>query len=581
MELAYFPEIYPDELLYSVLARFHRHLGGTQPMQTMELLFGKRSVTASFDLPGHLSALAERLPSMRGLSIDQIIDTLTLCPYYTAFESRAVRGEARRAMRRGNVANLHLRLGLAAFREGRITTLRFCPECRAQMLAEHRELYWRRDQQLPTVIVCPVHGCSLAESTVSLTRTSRYLFIAARPENCPRNAIPLVSVSNATVLTCLQDLAKRSARLLQRPGAARTYEGWARVYRERLVEVGSASSSGWVGQSRLAREFLDFYGEALQYLPGLSTENPFPGDWLAAMTRKARHARKPLYHLLLQGFLTGRKRVESPFGRGPWRCLNPLATHRAKHPVTELHRHRNRGHVVGVFSCSCGYVYTRCFNPATGRLGPPRFQHYGPLLEAELRQLVAAGTSLRATAQTLRLDPKTVVSLARELDIPIVWQLRPSRKELVRRQATTAWSRTPNARIRKRRARRMGSSRRDWPALDAALVVKVMRAASEIRRIKPPVRVSIAEIERRTASRGWFGKRAYKLPCTWTRIARLVESTRDFQGRRILWAIAELERVGDRVCASYVLRKAGLKGHQLPRVEAILDARYAIGRRVA
>ena len=42
--LPYFPAPYPDELLYSLLARYHRHTCSVSPKGTLEDLFGSRNV---------------------------------------------------------------------------------------------------------------------------------------------------------------------------------------------------------------------------------------------------------------------------------------------------------------------------------------------------------------------------------------------------------------------------------------------------------------------------------------------------------------------------------------------------------
>ena len=86
MTLGYFPQIYPGELLYSVLARYHQHMGARSSIQSMESLFGRRLMVASADLPGHLDALVERLESVDLLTADSIIDDMTLLPYYVAFQ---------------------------------------------------------------------------------------------------------------------------------------------------------------------------------------------------------------------------------------------------------------------------------------------------------------------------------------------------------------------------------------------------------------------------------------------------------------------------------------------------------------
>ena len=76
--LAYFPAIYPNELLYSVLARYHLHMGLPPVALTLESLFGNRKTVAAFDLPGNLQALADRIPPQRKLTVAYMIEHLTL-----------------------------------------------------------------------------------------------------------------------------------------------------------------------------------------------------------------------------------------------------------------------------------------------------------------------------------------------------------------------------------------------------------------------------------------------------------------------------------------------------------------------
>ena len=89
--LAYFPAAHPGELLYSLLARYHQHMGVPSSIHTMEALYGQRLVVASLDLPGHLGALADHLPPGAGWIALRMANELTLLPYYTAFQPAAVR----------------------------------------------------------------------------------------------------------------------------------------------------------------------------------------------------------------------------------------------------------------------------------------------------------------------------------------------------------------------------------------------------------------------------------------------------------------------------------------------------------
>ncbi|NNM69961.1 MAG: hypothetical protein HKM00_08385 [Gallionella sp.] len=583
--LAYFPKIYPGELLYSMLARYHLHVGSPGTMHTLDTLFGNRKAISTFDLPGHLQVLTDRIPPECNLSVDRIIDTLTLFPYFTAFEPPSLQKKVRSAMRSGTINGLHVRLGLSAFRIGRIQRLRFCPVCIPGMQAAHGELWWCRDHQLPGILVCPEHGCLLRESAVSFSQFSRHEFVAATPRNCSPHARPVVSVmDHACLAHLLRRVARRSADLLCGPPAPRTLSRWTLFYRSHMLEVGLAKSISTMDQHRFDSEFRNFYGGVLDLLPSVMDGGDFAGDWLASMVRKHRKANHPLYHVLLQDFLAQRERQVSPFGAGPWPCINPLASHSSQPLIKTLTQHRNRGNRVGVFSCTCGYVYTRCLNSQTGELGLPRFLHYGPLLEPALRQLVMASTGLRKVGRSLRLDPKTVVRLASELGVAVSWKPRPFDKTLRAMPKVAAQSAPPlsHATHAISASRDMSSrTRREWAEIDRVWAAKLSAVTDIVRAETPPVRITVAELERRVNQRGWLLKRRHRLPQTMAFLERAVEITKDFQLRRIYWAVAELERCGVQVKAWQIMRKAGLRSNSLGRINAILDAVPILSRRAA
>lgn len=571
--LSYFPSIYPGELLYSVLARYHRHVGLPGPMHTLETLFGNRNVIATLDLQGHLQLLVDRIPPERGLTVDRMIDTLTLYPYFIAFEPPALQANVRQAMKRGTVENLHIRLGLVAFRVPRINRLRFCPECTREMLLRHGELYWCRDHQLPSVLVCPRHACPLLESLVSFSQYSRHEFVAATPENCPPQARPIIPVIEHVVVSHLHRLARLSAELLDNPPMPRTFTGWTALYRSQMLETGLAHSISTMDQQRFDEEFRIFYGQTLRLLPNVMEANEFAGDWLKAMVRNRHTANHPLYHLLVQDFLAQCEWQISPFGTGPWPCLNPLAKHSSPTPIKSMTQHRNRKNTVGVFACSCGYAYTRCLYSKTVTLGPPRFLRYGPLLEPALLKLVASGSSLRETGRVLHLEPKTVVLLARNLGIAVPWALvrsgritsnnTPNQKsvEMSPPDETSSPSRRKSAR-----------PHHDWTAIDRAWAAKLSVLVDIISKEIPPVRITVAELERRANHRGWIIKRRHHLPQTMAFLDQAVEEVEKFQLRRIHWAITELELDGGPVKAWKVMRKAGLRSESINRIKSALEA---------
>ncbi len=54
-----FPIPYPDELIYSVIARYAIHNGILSPKYLTEELFNNRNLTPTYDLPSHLDRLSQ------------------------------------------------------------------------------------------------------------------------------------------------------------------------------------------------------------------------------------------------------------------------------------------------------------------------------------------------------------------------------------------------------------------------------------------------------------------------------------------------------------------------------------------
>jgi hypothetical protein len=568
--LTYFPAVYPDELLYSVLARYHRHTGARSDAQTMETLFGRRWVVADVDLPGALDRLAERIPPGRALHVDRILDELTLLPYYVAFQPPDVEAEVRARLRRGRADGLHLKLGLAAFRPGRVTRLRFCRPCLEDMSARHGEAYWRRVHQLPSVLVCPDHGTALQESTVLLLGHSRHGYAVPSNETCPPNARPLVT--GAVPPRVLLRIAKASAVLLEDPGQARSPIEWAAHYRARMEAAGLAYSTRRMNLVELDLGLRRHMGAALQAFPGVMDGDRFAGDWPVVLLHRHRKAMHPLFHLLLQDFLAERGPQKRPFGQGPWPCLNPLHRHVKVGSVVLKDIHRNHGHTVGVFVCTCGFVYTRSYQPDTTRLGPPKFQVYGPLLVPAVCRFLREHQSLREIARRLKLDPKTVVRLARAEGVNAPWTPRRSAVPAASRPRAVRQC-THNDRVIRGRTTHPGAARVDWPRRDRTLVEQVSRAAARIRASQPPVRVTSAQIERQLGMRDWIAKRHTKLPLTASCLAQMVEPLEAFQRRRAAWITDEMDCDGAVLSPWRVMRRAGLTAKHLAMIESVLTRR--------
>ncbi|PPC88809.1 MAG: hypothetical protein CTY35_15915, partial [Methylotenera sp.] len=83
--LPYFPNIYPGELLYSVLARYVKHTALPPDTLVNNELFGKRYAIPSFDLPFGLAQLALLIPNKHYTIAKRLLEQLTLFKYLIRF----------------------------------------------------------------------------------------------------------------------------------------------------------------------------------------------------------------------------------------------------------------------------------------------------------------------------------------------------------------------------------------------------------------------------------------------------------------------------------------------------------------
>lgn len=296
--LHFLPPTYPDELLYSLLARTHRCLDLSGPKRTLDILFGSRSVRAGVALQAHLGALSDRLPADRHLSARRLAHDFTLFPYLTAFQREFVRASVLNALIDGPANSINVRLGLAATTVRSPVALRYCPACRAEMLQFHGELYWRRVHQLPGVLVCPDHGVALADSLVVPGRTGQHEFVAADEDNCP----PLRAVpdwtADGTITALLTKIAQASSQILVDPPNGQAAERRRDRIWVGLRGLGFGKGRTRIRQHSLETEFRSVYGPVIPLIPAAD-----PANWLVTFLRGRQRALHPLRHLLLELFI--------------------------------------------------------------------------------------------------------------------------------------------------------------------------------------------------------------------------------------------------------------------------------------
>ena len=165
--IAYFPPAYPDELLYSQVARYYTKSGYMAYSFAAEELFVSKTVRPDMDFINSYTPAAVQVIT-RNISMEAVIEKHTMFPCYGRFLPRERRQKAFQALvsMMGNYYNL---LPIPQSKNGKVRCLRYCPVCAANDREQYGEAYWHRIHQLIGIHVCSAHRCYLMDSGVIIS----------------------------------------------------------------------------------------------------------------------------------------------------------------------------------------------------------------------------------------------------------------------------------------------------------------------------------------------------------------------------------------------------------------------------
>lgn len=169
------PEIYPDELLYSLWGRYYVRSGCLVYRQMAEKLFVNEAERPDVLFVNRLrTEIKEELEQQKEWK--QIIQKHTMYPFYGKFLKAERKEQAFWALCKmeGNYRNL--------LPIGKTRQLCYCPLCVQEDREKYGETYWHRSHQLDGVGVCPYHGCYLKESGVMTATKVSPAFLTAELE---------------------------------------------------------------------------------------------------------------------------------------------------------------------------------------------------------------------------------------------------------------------------------------------------------------------------------------------------------------------------------------------------------------
>lgn len=557
------PLPYPDELLYSVITRYHLRSNNMSPKWTLREIYGTDNVIPTIDLPSHLDALKSN--SMFESTTDYWIENHTLYPYYAVFLPEERTQRLREFMKSQNGSGIHAFVGITASTVARSSDLCFCPSCYEEDIKQFGEPYWHRIHQVPGVWVCPEHTVVL-QKIADPVSDRHGLTILPIARSMFQSVSIMKDVHNNTA-DRLAEIAHDISILLN---AKFEFSKVRNNITFRLSEKSYITASGRVRQRKLEEQFNLYYDSSLLDLLDSQT-NQSEYSWLSLAARSnTRRAIHPLRQLLLIRFLFGdfRSFLEqpdidyTPFGIGPWPCLNKAAKHYKQLIINDcqISRCTDTGKPIGTFACECGFSYSRRGpdRSENDKFRRGRIKSYGHVWANKLELCLQIGLSYRTTAQWLGVDTNTVIKYANGEELDHVKSSSEERKPITLKNAS--------------KANKIGYTRVNWEKRDLELSWKVEELCKAIlsdRKTKP-VRISVAVIGKRLGKLSWLQKNKDKLLVTMGIMQPYLESVSQFQIRRLQWAADQMQ--GEWPIKRWkLIKKAGLRPGSSKEVQAEID----------
>lgn len=596
--LPFFTNPYPNELLYSAIARYHFYSGNLDCKDTLEELFGSRCVIPSVEIGSYFSILAEKLGPH--YSVETLLANHTIYPYYASFLSKARQQEILQDVLQDGQA-LYTRLGIVAGSVCKKDGLYYCAECAKADYTQYGEPYIHREHQLQGINYCPHHEVPLRKYPATTNSRIQYIRFELRHMNL--TAIYDVDPYKEIAVT----IAKRAYQLLQLPLHGLSREVVTSKYRAVLREQNLITASNRVRQKELYQAVSSHFTNGFLQRYESELDETYEYNWLKVLLRNSKRHVHPLRHLFLLHFL--QQDIESlkttstdkgAFGAGPFPCLNKAASHYKQFIIQDVDVTRDfkTKNLIGTFTCSCGFIYARKHTTDIFKIG--RVKAFGEVWLQKLNELASENLSIRAMARELGVDSKTIKrNLNRNVELKqykelvnVDVQLARCKQELIegmkrfptlsrtqlRQQFQkqymyiyrhdNAWL-AENLPVKQRKQKPSKSV--DWVKRDQQYVKQIKLLHNQLLKEEKPIRITQTIIGKRLDILANLERHLDKLPRTRQLLKQITESVQDFQLRRCYKIIDELLQNNEPILLWQVQRVAAIKSHHFHEIKPILE----------
>lgn len=290
-----FPTPYPNELIYSTIARAGIHHAITSPKQLLEEVFSNRKVIATIDLPSHLACLFKHLPPY--YTLENLAYKHTLFPIHALFSPENTRLKCLQWMSHQSKGSIHLALGVAASKVKQISTHRYCRHCLEEQYRQYGEFFWSRVWYIQGANCCNKHKVELSNFLPPAHLNGRHQFV---PASFILNLKQLTNPAHELDLI----VSRHVDELLKLPPSrSPTFHQWSQFYQCIATRLDFNKGSKHIDHSKIHVAVIkkwDLKWLQQHHLDELKSET----SWLKSIFRKHRKSFSYLEHIIvLETFL--------------------------------------------------------------------------------------------------------------------------------------------------------------------------------------------------------------------------------------------------------------------------------------
>lgn len=285
-----FPIPYPEELIYSTVARAGIRQGIVSPKQLLDEIYGNRKVIATLDLPNQLKHIVRWLPA--AYNVETIAYRHTLFPLYALFIPEERRKRCLAWMAGESQGALHLAMGVTASIVKVPGHVRYCPGCLREQRSAVGEYFWQREWQVAGVECCERHG-ELLNAAFTRPLIDHHRYHAASPETCPLFSQKPVCAQSARVLAQVRQI------LRQRPAVSPRFEQWSTHYRALAQRYGCIRGQSQVDHAAISEAVSATWSSQFLRQYGLGMDGQADNHWLQTIFRKHRKSFSYLQHIIV------------------------------------------------------------------------------------------------------------------------------------------------------------------------------------------------------------------------------------------------------------------------------------------